>query len=66
MDSVFTHSSVIAGAILQQLPDPPGYSTVRKLLAGLVEKSELVARKQGRLLVYEPLRSRQSAAKTAL
>lgn len=66
MDIVFAGHPVTAREIHQQLPDPPGYSTVRKLLSVLIEKGELKAGQQGRALVYEPVRSAKSAAKSAM
>jgi predicted transcriptional regulator len=66
MDAVYGGYPATAREIHRRLVDPPGYSTVRKQLSVLIEKSELKGRRVGRALVYEPVRSRESAAKSAI
>lgn len=66
MDLVFARGEATAREVWEQLPDPPGYSTVRKLLSVLIEKGELVTTQNGRALVYKPVRSRQSVTRSAL
>ena len=66
MDLVFAHGEATAREIWDKLPDPPGYSTVRKLLSVLIDKGELATTQNGRALVYHPLRSKQAVTRSAL
>lgn len=66
MDAVYAGTPVTAREIHQRLDDPPGYSTVRKQLSVLIEKGEITAIRSGRALVYEPIRSRDAAARSAI
>lgn len=66
MDLIFAKGQATAREIWEQMPDPPGYSTVRKLLSVLIGKGELTTTQDGRALVYQPVRSRQSVARSAL
>ena len=66
MDVVYARGNVTAREVLDALPDPPGYSSVRKLLSLLVEKNVLKTKSEGRALVYSPVTPRSNAAKSAL
>ncbi len=66
MDAVYVGCPATAREILERLADPPGYSTVRKQLSVLMEKGELKASRSGRALVYQPVRSRENAARSAI
>ena len=66
MDVVYAGSEVTARQVLESLPDPPGYSSVRKLLSLLVEKGALKTRLEGRALVYRPATPVPNAARSAL
>lgn len=66
MDLIFARGQATAREIWDSLPDPPGYSTVRKLLSVLIEKGELTTTQDGRALVYKPVRSRQAVTTSAL
>lgn len=66
MDAVYVGCPATAREILERLADPPGYSTVRKQLSVLLEKGELKASRSGRALVYQPVRSRENAARSAI
>ena len=66
MDLVFAKNPVTAREIHEQIPDAPGYSSIRKLLSVLIEKGELTAKREGRALVYKPVRSQTAAAKSAI
>jgi predicted transcriptional regulator len=48
------------------LEDPPGYSTVRKLLEILEEKGHVEHERQGRRYVYRPVVPREEARRSAL
>ena len=52
--------------VLEHLPDPPSYSSVRTLLRILEEKGHLKHVQKGPRYVYMPLVSRNRARKTAL
>ncbi|MFW6090156.1 MAG: BlaI/MecI/CopY family transcriptional regulator [Gemmatimonadota bacterium] len=57
-----------AGAteIRDGLDDPPGYSTVRKLLEILEEKGHVEHEREGRRYVYRPVVPREEARRSAL
>ena len=66
MEVVFARGEATAREILAEIPDPPGYSSVRKLLGILVEKGGLKQRNEGKRLVYSPTQARGRAARGAL
>jgi predicted transcriptional regulator len=55
-----------AEAIRAKLPDPPGYSAVRALLARLEAKGAIRHREKGLRYVYSPTTPRSAARRTAL
>lgn len=55
-----------AAEIRDGLEDPPGYSTVRKLLEILEEKGHVEHERQGRRYVYRPVVPREEARRSAL
>lgn len=55
-----------ASEIRDGLEDPPGYSTVRKLLEILEEKGHVEHERQGRRYVYRPVVPREEARRSAL
>ena len=57
MNLVFQHGELTAQQVMDQLPDPPGYATVRSLLRILEEKGHLKHYKSGRQFVYQPVKS---------
>jgi len=65
MDILIEHQRCSAGDIQKALPDPPGYSAVRALLARLVEKDAVQYIQSGAKYVYspkiEPEKAQQSA-----
>ena len=66
MEVIFARGEATAREILGEIPDPPGYSSVRKLLGILVEKGRLKQRNEGKRLVYSPTQARGRAARGAL
>lgn len=66
MEIVYRRGEASAGEILDEIPDPPSYSTVRALLRVLVEKDHLKYREQGPRYVYSPTVSRREARTGAL
>lgn len=55
MDILFEHKQQSAQEIQQALPDPPAYSTVRALLARLVEKKHVRFVQDGAKYIYSPV-----------
>ncbi|PHN03668.1 BlaI/MecI/CopY family transcriptional regulator [Flavilitoribacter nigricans] len=55
MDLFFQHGELSAQAVQEQLPDAPGYATVRSLLRILEEKGHLSHSKSGRQFIYRPV-----------
>ncbi len=52
MDIVYQRGQVSVTDVLEDLPDPPSYSTVRALLGILEEKGYLTHKKDGRRYIY--------------
>jgi BlaI family transcriptional regulator, penicillinase repressor len=55
-----------AEEIRERLPDPPGYSAIRALLARLEAKGVIRHKEKGLRYVYSPTAARSSARRTAL
>ena len=51
---------------MDEIPDPPGYSTVRSFLTILEEKGFLKHERRGRRYVYSPTISHKSAMRSTL
>jgi predicted transcriptional regulator len=66
MEIVYRRGEATASEILEELDDPPSYSTVRALLRILVDKQHLLHREQGPRYVYTPIVSRQNARSGAV
>jgi len=66
MEIIYASSEASAAEVMEALPNPPGYSTVRKLLSILVEKGHLKHRKQGNKYYYRPTNPRDKEGKSAL
>ena len=66
MDVVYQHGQATAAEVLDALPDPPGYSSVRALLRVLEGKGHLRHRRQGPRYVFVPTVSRETARRSAL
>src|ERR1700754_4442028 len=66
MDIVYRRGEASAQEILDDIADPPSYSTIRALLRVLVEKQHLQHREDGPRYVYAPTLSRQKARAGAL
>ncbi|MCX6834493.1 MAG: BlaI/MecI/CopY family transcriptional regulator [candidate division Zixibacteria bacterium] len=66
LDILYRLEKATALEILEQLPDPPTYSTVRKLLSLLEEKGLIHHRERGRRYVYLPVKSKTDARTRAL
>ena len=66
MDVVYRSKSVSVQEVLDELPDPPSYSSVRALLGILEHKGFLKHRKNGRKYIYTPAISRKRAIQTSI
>lgn len=52
--------------VLEALPDPPSYSSVRSILRIMEEKGYVTHVEEGKRFLFSPAETLQSAAKTAL
>lgn len=66
MRIVYRRGRATANEVQQDLPDPPGYSTVRKLLEILEERGYLVHEREGQRYVYSPTVPRPEAGRSVL
>jgi predicted transcriptional regulator len=66
MDVVYRLGQATAAEVLENMPDPPGYSAVRAMLRLLEEKGYLRHGQEGPRYVYLPTLSRDKARQSAL
>ena len=66
MDVVYRFGQATVSQVLEQLPDPPSYSSVRALMRILEEKGHLKHREDGARYVYQPVRGRGPAGQAAM
>lgn len=66
MDIVYEMNEATVALVLELIPDPPSYSTVRALLGVLEEKGHLIHKKQGPRYIYSPTIPREEARQNAL
>ena len=66
MDAVYRLGQATAAEVLENMPDPPGYSAVRTMLRLLEEKGYLRHDQDGPRYVYLPTLSRDKARESAL
>jgi predicted transcriptional regulator len=66
MDAIYSLGQASAVQVLDALPDPPGLSSVRKLILILEEKGHLRHVQEGQHFLYLPTHPRQAAAKSAM
>jgi len=66
MEVIYRKKVATAQEVLDGIPDPPGYSTVRSFLTILEEKGFLKHERRGRRYVYSPTISHHSAVKSTL
>jgi predicted transcriptional regulator len=66
MDVVYRLGRATAAEVLEGLPDPPGYSSVRALLRVLEEKGHLRHEQDGPRYVFLPTVPRDKARRSAL
>lgn len=66
MDAIYALEQASAVQVLEALPDPPGLSSIRKLILILEEKGHLRHIQEGQHYLYLPTHPRQAAAKSAM
>lgn len=66
MDILFRLGKATAEEVMNELPDPPGYSAVRALLATLEGKGLVKHGKDSRRYVYQPTVPEKKAKRSAL
>ena len=66
MDIVYRAGQVTVAQVLEQMPDPPGYSAVRAMMRVLEDKGHLRHQQEGLAYVYLPVVSPDSARRSAV
>jgi predicted transcriptional regulator len=66
MDVIYRRGQATVADVLEQIPDPPGYSAVRAMLRMLEEKGHLCHIQQGPRYVFLPTVPRDTARRSAL
>jgi len=66
MDVIYRLGEASVGDVLEHLPDPPSYSSVRTMIRLLESKGLLKHRRDGTKYVYRPTQSRETASRFAL
>jgi predicted transcriptional regulator len=66
MNIIYQRGHASVANVLDDLPDPPTYSTVRALLRILEEKGHLTHEKDGPRYIYHPTQPRHQAGHFAL
>ncbi len=66
MDIVYRHGQVTVAEVLNELPDPPGYSAVRALLRILEQKGHVRHAQDGPRYVFRATVPRNQAQRSAL
>ncbi|MEE8376837.1 MAG: BlaI/MecI/CopY family transcriptional regulator [Candidatus Aminicenantaceae bacterium] len=66
MDIVYEMNEATVAQVLELIPDPPSYSTIRALLRVLEEKGHLIHKQQGPRYIYSPTIPREEARQNAL
>ncbi len=66
MDAIFRLREASVSDVLAEIPDPPSYSAIRKMINVLEEKGLLVHRREGTRYIYRPTTSKQSASRSAV
>ncbi len=67
LDIVFELGEASVSDVVQKMPDPPSYSSVRTMIRLLESKGFLKQiRREGTKYIYKPTQSRNAASKSAL
>jgi predicted transcriptional regulator len=66
LDILFRLGEASVGDVLEHLPDPPAYDSVRTMIRLLERKGYLRHRREGTKYIYRPIQSHESASRSAL
>jgi predicted transcriptional regulator len=66
MDVIFQLGESSVSDVLERLPDPPSYSSVRTMIRLLEAKGFLKHRQDGNRYMYRPTQSHETASRSAL
>ena len=66
MDVIYWLGEATAAEVMRQIPEPPGYSTVRTLLGVLERKGHLEHQRRGHHYVYSPTTPVEKASSSML
>lgn len=66
MDVVYRIGRAAVSDVVEQIPDPPSYSSVRAMMGKLEEKGHLGHEQDGARYVYFPIHPREEATTSAL
>ena len=66
MDAIFRRGEASVREVLELLPDPPTYSTVRKMMSLIEKKGLLRHRREGTKYIYRPVEPREVASRSAV
>ena len=66
VEAVYRLGEASVAEVLNELTEPPSYSTVRAMLGSLVEKKALRFRREGKKYLYRPAIAAELARKSAL
>jgi BlaI family penicillinase repressor len=66
MNVLYKLGKATAAEVMEQLPDPPGNASVRKLLRILEEKGDVQHIREGNRFVFFPTLSREKAKNSAM
>lgn len=66
LDSIYRLGEASVGEVLEHVPDPPAYDSVRTMIRQLERKGLLRHRREGTKYIYRPTQSHESASRSAL
>jgi predicted transcriptional regulator len=66
MDAIYRLGRASVTEVIEQISDPPSYSTVRAMMGKLEEKGHLAHEQDGPRYVYFPVHAREEATRSAL
>jgi len=66
MDIIYRIGEASVADVLKNLPDPPGYNSIRVILTILEDKGHLHHKKEGQRYIYLPIEHRERAKRSAL
>ena len=66
MQILYERGQSTVAEVQEALPDPPGYSAVRRLVAILEEKGQVTHAEQGGRYIYSPAQSWTAVSKSAI